>query len=232
MSEYQCDKCHDTKHILVGDSWERCSCLIEYAASIIYARAGITFDHNTLNYSRANVKTLYPHSPWIPDDTNLMLEYILESFEKHKLISKTFCLTGSATSPKDFILQCILKKALDNGYTAFSTSLDELIARNFQPNQEGVSGDVTMPNEFNRAAVTSVSFGNELQFRVGESFLSELIRLHKVSWKKKMLLLSTTLTEAGIYKKYETNDFKSLFTPLNPESVKGFESRVILLNIP
>lgn len=229
MPDFECPKCKDTKHVLVGDEWVRCSCLFEYAVSMAYSRAGITLDPAILTYSPENVKALYPLSNVGIEQA--IVEFLIDSFQFKKPVSKTFCFSGAPSSSKDFVLQCVLKKAIDSGYKVASKSLDEIISHNFQISRDGLGEELLTSDEFKHHDILSLSFGNELQYRVGETYLSEFIRLHKMNYKNKILLLNTSLTLEGISKKYDTYDFKDLFVPLTRENAKGPESRVIFLSI-
>jgi hypothetical protein len=224
--EYGCPKCQDSRHILQGGVWVRCSCLTELNASLKYSRAGLTFPPEELYLDN----TAYFSSE---SANSRILAYTValnKRLASDNLPSKAFCFSGTAISSKDFVVQCLLKTAVDAGLKVTQLSLDTLINVHFKNNK--VKEDVeefTMLDEFLRTDVLSLYFGSETQFRVGESYLTEIIRAHHLNSPKKVLILNTSLTYEGLATKYN-DTFQSMFDEITPYS-EVRTSRVIFMSI-
>jgi hypothetical protein len=232
MSEgYQCDLCQDSRHVLENGVWVRCSCLKELATSIKYARAGLTFPVDQLINEEENIRKFFPD--YCPDeDVRCYVANIQNAIAAKRCLSRTFCFSGRATSPKDFIVQCLLKTAVDAGFKVVQLSLDSLINNHFKPNwdkeEEGES--FSMLDEFAKADVFSLYFGSEIQFRIGENYLTEIIRAHRLNFSNKTLLLNTSLSYSDLAYKYN-DTFQSMFVEFNKDLKTKYTSQVVFLSV-
>jgi len=225
---FLCDKCKDTRHVLQDGSWIRCSCLVEISKGMKYARAGITFDTASLIYNLDVIKSKFPGFN-MTGRSDELIRGIASSFNKKAPVTRVHCFMGSPTSAKDFILQTLLKKAVDCGYRVSSLSLDSLINKHFQASHEDEGCGITMADEFDKTDVLSLYFGSEIQFRVGENYITEMIRAYHLNCTKKVLLLDTSLTYGGLETKYNTS-FQKMFVD-STMSLGDEEKRVVLHQI-
>lgn len=226
MPTFGCDKCKDTKHVLVGDEWVRCECLLEYARNVAYARAGITFDYRLLDYNAGTARKLYPLSV-INEYSDKVIKAYIDRVRKGVLPNKVFCFSGSLTSPKDYVIQCIIKASVDVGFKVISKTIDEVIRERFNPEENS-----PMSDEFNHCDMLVLTFGNELQFKASESFILEYLRVSRINVGKKALVLNTHLSHAGLFEKYSSYDFKDMFVPADAEVlVSKAENRIVTLSL-
>jgi hypothetical protein len=224
MEDFQCSICRDSKHILIDGIWQRCPCLIEHMSFLNYATAGITFPPQKLILNMSDVNKEWP-SYNLDATTFAYAEKINALLKTGEIPTKIFCFQGSPTSPKDFIIQCILKTAVDAHKKVKALTMTELISLYFEDKTT-----FSLSRSFNQYDIFSVFFGIEIQSKVVAAFLQELIRLHLTNSGKHCLLLQTSLPLDIIGSKYG-DVVKSLFIRFNPNEIKDTEKRVIFMGV-
>lgn len=218
MSQYECSICQDTRHVLKEGGWVRCSCVSERAKALRYAQAGITQDPSNLilkNYSKECPGSLIDASVFE------LIEALIKSFQtKPRYIPKRmWCFQGTPDSPKDFMVQCLLKSAVDSGLRVKQCFMADLIRKHFDDRE----ADFSVVNDFKSCDLFVISFGTEVQVNVATSFVTELVRAHNNNVGKHCLMLHTTLGLEAIPTKYN-GEMRSYFARYNKNTDKQEES--------
>jgi hypothetical protein len=197
--------------------WKRCDCLKQELSQRKYTIAGITFKLEDLDLKMINAK--FPQSPVEMGTLNQLIG-IEDDFKSKDFPLRLTCIKGSTTGPKDMIVQCILKSAVEVGYTVIQRSMQDLIKSHFK--EEDYGG---LEEEFKSSEVFVLDFGAEIQNNVGGSFLQELVRYsHKYNI---YLLLTTSLKYDSIGVRYG-EEIGKLF--LRPGTVTNeFDKRVVFI---
>ncbi len=186
----KCPKCEGTRHLFVNGGWSRCSCLAEKLKEDAYAKAGLTYSLESLDLDKLSMGD-------INHNVLVQAKAINAAFLQKKLPKYIWCFQGSPTSQKDFIVQSILKSAIDSGLKVGQFSMDDIINESFsKENRRPLS------SMFSAYSVFSLSFGAESQRKMGHSILQELLRFHWAFNGKKALLLHTTLPFGDLCAKY------------------------------
>ncbi len=186
----KCPKCEGTRHIFVNGLWSRCPCLEAKIREDAYAKAGITYSIDTLDLTKASLVDINP-------PTLALARTIGKSLAQKKAPKYIWCFQGSPTSQKDFIVQALLKSAIDSGLKVGQFSMDDLINESFSKENR-----VPLSSIFSAYSVFSLSFGSEVQRKMGLSIIQELVRFHWAFSGKKSLLLHTTLPFGDLCMKY------------------------------
>jgi len=187
MAQYECSICKDTRHVLKEGGWVRCSCLFERDKILRYSKAGITFDTSKLKIENAQKE--FPAHP-IKDDALFIYSALVNHFKNKKgFLGQSWCLQGPPASAKDFLVQCILKEAVDSGMRVNHQSMSDLIQRYFNKDE----ADFSLLSEFNKTDLFVISFGTEIQSKVAATFLIELLRAHNANIGKHCLMVHTHL---------------------------------------
>jgi len=185
--DFECHICRDSKHVLKDGIYKRCDCLTNQLLNVSLAEAGISYPSESLVLDSSEIEKQWP-SFNLDQDTLSYLKTINSTIlEKNIIPKKLFCFQGSADSPKDFMIQCILKSAVIKGMKVKSVTMPELVARNFKKDEEAPS----LEKMFTELDILSVYFGSEVQYNIGASFLHELIRLHNNNNGNHCLILNT-----------------------------------------
>lgn len=205
MSNYQCAICKDTRHVLKDGGWVRCSCIYEREMALRYAQAGITQDPSNLildNYSKECPGRM------VDSNTYEVISALCSSFQtKKKFIpERMWCFQGTPSSPKDFMVQCLLKSAVNGGLKVKQGVMTDIIRQHFNEDE----GDFSLLDDFIKNDLFVLSFGTEIQNNVASSFLNEFIRAHNNHLGKHCLMLHTTLALNAIGSKYG-DETKSYF---------------------
>lgn len=205
MSQFECSICKDTRHVLKDGGWVRCSCLYEREKALRYAQAGITQDASLLtleNYSKQ-----CPAS-FVDSSVLEVMTALNTSFQNKKrfIPERMWCFQGTPNSPKDFMVQCLLKSAVDGGLKVKQAFMTDIIRKHFNDDE----ADFSLVNDFINCDLFVISFGTEIQVNVASSFLNELVRAHNNNIGKHCLMLHTTLALNAIGSKYG-DETKSYF---------------------
>jgi hypothetical protein len=225
MDEYNCDICKDSKHVFVGGVWKKCECLNTYLSTLNYSSAGITYPPEKLKLTLEDIQKEWP-SCYINASTFKYFKAIELAVTTNNIIpNKLFCFQGTPITPKDFMIQCILKQFVDRGRKVKHVAMTELIEQYFRDKTTFSLGDTFLQHE-----VFSLYFGVEIQAKVSCAFLQELIRMHQNNAGKHCLMLNTSLPFDMIGSKYG-DSFKSLFIRDTGISIDPTEKRVIYMGV-
>jgi hypothetical protein len=232
MEDKECPLCKGTRHVLTEDgSWARCACYKDVFRGAQYAKNGLTFRPDNLGLTEDGNKVKTYFSEFNEEQASYKFAIRLnQHFKEKRLPVVTPCFSGSPTSANDFIVQSMLKTAIDSGFRVSSFSTEQLITAHFRGDEEEGIGN-SMLEEFNDCDVFSLYFGSEIQFRLGRTYVSEIIRAHRVNPNKKSLILSTSLSYDDVFERYHST-FHSMFTRYSPSMTKEeLLSNVLFLRI-
>lgn len=221
----QCPLCRDTKHILSENVWIRCSCLNNHLANIAYSAAGVTLPLEELAYTPESLSKKWPGAElrahtleW----TELLKKQILE---KKTIPAKIYCYQGPPHSPRNILVQSVVKSVVDTGKTVKSASINDLIRDYFQDKTT-----FSLSESFLSHDLFVLSFGTEIQFQVAISFIFDLVNMHYSHIGKHALMLETTLPFDMLSKKYN-DTFQSLFFRFNDINVANEEKRIHFMGV-
>ncbi len=225
MSQPDCSICQNTRHVLTEKGWVRCSCSLEREMMLKYSLAGITYKTAELLLELSVINKMFP-SENVSADALEILEATSKNLKNKVLSRKIWCFQGTPLSPKDFMLQCILKDAVDSGFKVKHVNMTDLITSYFKH-----EADFSLISEFLKYDLFVVSFGTEIQAKVSSSFLNELARVHHSNLGSNCLLLHTTLNKTAIENKY-SGEVASLFSRYSKEDKNSSDTtKIIYLSV-
>jgi hypothetical protein len=221
LGEYNCSICKDEKHVITPEgNWVRCSCLEKEIFNRQLTRAGILYPKDQLDFSK--IASEFPHVS-ISSQALKVAESLQELYRTKNFPSNIYCFQGSVSGPCEMIVQAILLGAISAGKTVYQCSMEQVLA-----NILDESGESTIEEEFNKAKVTSLNFGTEMQFKVSTNVIQEFLRLKQI-YPVHGLMFHTNLTWDQLSYKYG-DAIQSIFVQSYQKTFDR-EKRIIFLPV-